>query len=67
MLILYFGLNGKILKVVQTERDINSLLLMLRDMMEVKETTVSNCFRLGKEQHTNQDLLSFTFHLLGII
>ena len=37
-------------KVVQFERDRNSLLQMFRDRMEFKEITVSDSVRLGKEQ-----------------
>ena len=37
-------------KVVQFERDRNSLLQMFRDRMEIKEITVSDSLRLGKEQ-----------------
>ena len=37
-------------KVVQIKRDRNSLLQMFRDMIKLEEITVSDCFRLGKEQ-----------------
>ena len=43
-------------KVVQNERERNSLLQMFRDRMELKQVTVSDYFRL-----------SFTFHVFGII
>ena len=37
-------------KQVQIEKDRNSLLQMFRDTMELEAITVSDCFRLGKEQ-----------------
>ena len=37
-------------KVVQFERDRNSLLQMFRDRVEFKEITVSDSLRIGKEQ-----------------
>ena len=46
-------------KVVQIERDRNSLLQMFRDRMELKEITVSDCFRLLKEQPYNSRPLVF--------
>ena len=39
--------NIQDVQFVQTERDRNSLLQMFKDKMELKETTVKECFRLG--------------------
>ena len=36
-------------KVVQNEKDRNSLLQFFRDSMEIKQITVSDYFRLGKD------------------
>ena len=46
-------------KVVQIERDRNSYLQMFRDRTDLKEITVSDCFRHGKEQPNKSRPLVF--------
>ena len=67
--LVIYGLTEKIQddKFVQIEREIISLQRMFRDRRELKEITVSDCFRIGKQQPNNSRPFVFTFHLLGII
>ena len=61
--LVIYGLAEKIQddKVVQIEKDRNSLLQMFRDRMELKEITVSDCFRLGNEQPQRSRPLVFFY------
>ena len=49
-------------KIVQKEKNRNRLLQKLRDRMELKEITVSDCFKLGKEQPYKLKPLVFYIH-----